>query len=206
MELLVIRHGQSEADILNVIEGRANFNLTDLGYQQAELMAEWVSGYTNIDKIYSSSLNRARQTAEKLSAKTKISVDVMDDLMEWKNGLIAGLSQKEADVKYPAPNKKYPHTAVYEQESDIEFRLRAETAFSKIVNKNLPNAKIAIVSHGGMINRLFQSFLMLPTISSVGIYSGDTGIHHWRINDKDPYVRSVVFSNSLVHLDSTGKE
>ena len=40
MELLIIRHGQSEADILNVIEGRANFNLTDLGYQQAELMAD----------------------------------------------------------------------------------------------------------------------------------------------------------------------
>ena len=34
MDLLVIRHGQSEADILKVIEGRANFNLIELGYKQ----------------------------------------------------------------------------------------------------------------------------------------------------------------------------
>jgi len=30
MNLLIIRHGQSEADILKVHEGRATFNLTDL--------------------------------------------------------------------------------------------------------------------------------------------------------------------------------
>ena len=45
MDLLIIRHGQSEADILNVIEGRADFNLTELGQQQAALMAEWVGKY-----------------------------------------------------------------------------------------------------------------------------------------------------------------
>jgi broad specificity phosphatase PhoE len=31
MNLLIIRHGQSEADILEVMEGRADFNLTELG-------------------------------------------------------------------------------------------------------------------------------------------------------------------------------
>ena len=41
MNLLVIRHGQSEADILKVIEGRADFPLTELGHKQAEAMAEW---------------------------------------------------------------------------------------------------------------------------------------------------------------------
>ena len=38
MELLVIRHDQSEADILKRIEGRADFPLTLLGKQQALLM------------------------------------------------------------------------------------------------------------------------------------------------------------------------
>jgi 2,3-bisphosphoglycerate-dependent phosphoglycerate mutase len=40
MDLLVTRHGQSEADILKVIEGGADFDLTELGRQQAETMAE----------------------------------------------------------------------------------------------------------------------------------------------------------------------
>jgi len=200
MDLLVIRHGQSEADILNVIEGRANFNLTDFGNRQAELMAEWVKSYMSIDKIYASSLKRARQTAEKLSAATGIPVEHMDDLMEWKNGLIAGLNRQEANEKYPPPEIKHPHTAVYEQESDIEFRLRAETAFSKIINENASDANIAIVSHGGMINKLFQSFLMLPVNSGISISSGDTGIHHWTIDKENISARRVVFGNSLVHL------
>ena len=74
MDLLIIRHGQSEADILNVIEGRADFNLTELGFRQAELMAEWVNDYIKIDKILSSTLKRARQTADKLSIKTTIPI------------------------------------------------------------------------------------------------------------------------------------
>ena len=201
MDILVIRHGQSEADILNVIEGRADFNLTELGQQQADLMADWVNGYMKIDKIFSSSLKRAKQTAEKLSIATNVPVVLMDDIMEWRNGLIAGLSHSEANGKYPLPKVKHPHTAVYEQESDIEFRARAETALSKIINENPPDSRVVIVSHGGMINRLFQCFLMLPTISEIGIASGDTGIHHWKINGDNPYARSVIFTNSLIHLD-----
>jgi 2,3-bisphosphoglycerate-dependent phosphoglycerate mutase len=199
MELLVIRHGQSEADILNVIEGRADFNLTELGNRQAELMAEWVVNYINVDKIISSSLKRAKQTAEKLALATNAQVEFNDYLMEWKNGLIAGLSRKEADEKYPVPAQRFPHTSLYEQESDIEFRARAETALSTILNENQPDAKIAVISHGGMINKLFQSFLCLPVNVNVGINSGDTGIHHWRVSENN---RTVVFANSLRHLES----
>ena len=74
MDLLIIRHGQSEADILKVIEGRANFNLTELGHKQAATMAEWINKNYSINKIYSSPLNRAKQTAEYISKITGIKV------------------------------------------------------------------------------------------------------------------------------------
>ena len=35
MKLLVIRHGESEADLLDVHEGRADFSLTERGLRQA---------------------------------------------------------------------------------------------------------------------------------------------------------------------------
>ena len=197
MELLVIRHGQSEADILNVIEGRADYSLTELGYRQAELMADWVANYIIIDKIISSSLKRAKQTAEKLAAIANAPVEYDDYLMEWNNGLIAGLSHIEANEKYPPPVKRFPHTTMYEQESYIEFRARAETVLSRILNEHQPDSKIAIISHGGMINRLFQSFLCLPVNTNVSINSGDTCVHHWRVSEN---ARLVVFSNSLMHI------
>lgn len=197
MELLVIRHGQSEADILKIIEGRADFNLTELGLHQAALMAEWVNSYMGISKIISSPLKRAKQTAEKLSAVTNITLEFDDDLMEWKNGLIAGLTQAEADERYPLPDKKFPHTAVYEQESMIEFRSRTEIALSRIINENSSDSKIAIISHGGTINMLFRSFLELPISTNLSFTTGDTGIHHWQIKGS---ARKVIFTNRTFHL------
>ena len=50
MRIVVIRHGESEADILNVHEGRADYNLTEKGHTQARAMAEFVSKNYNINK------------------------------------------------------------------------------------------------------------------------------------------------------------
>ena len=63
MILLIIRHGESKADILNVHEGRADFELTERGHRQADAMAEYVAKNFQLAKIYTSTLKRAAQTA-----------------------------------------------------------------------------------------------------------------------------------------------
>jgi 2,3-bisphosphoglycerate-dependent phosphoglycerate mutase len=200
MDLLVIRHGQSEADVLHVIEGRADFNLTELGHKQAEAMAIWVKEHYSINKIISSPLKRAKQTSEHLSKITEIGIQYENDLMEWKNGLIAGLTQKEADEKYPELKIKYPHTRIYEQESLIDFRMRAETVLSKIIYENNDDEIIAIVSHGGMINMLFKSFIESPINSKISLSNSDTGIHHWRIKNNK---KSIILCNHKEHINNT---
>lgn len=196
MDLLVIRHGQSEADILKVIEGRADFNLTKLGHKQAELMAKWVNDNYKIKKIFSSPLKRAKQTAEHLSKTTGIEIQFYDDLMEWKNGLIAGLTLEEANKKYPEPIK-YPHTRVYEQESQIDFRARAESIFSEIINENNEEDTIAVISHGNMINMLFKCFIETNMNSTISIANSDTGIHHWKVKNNK---RTIILCNSQAHI------
>ncbi len=198
MNLYVIRHGQSEADLLNVLEGRADYELTEEGKNQAQLMAAWVAENFYITKVFASPLKRTAQTAQYLSQQTGISVQFEDDLMEWQNGLLAGLSREEAKIKYPAPPVKYPHTAMYGCESMINFRARAENILSKIINENQSEDSIAIVTHGGMINMLFRSFLQLPSNDTVFLSTGDTGIHKWNIENNN---RRIVFANSLVHLN-----
>jgi len=116
--------------------------------------------------------------------------------MEWNNGLIAGLSREEANKKYPE-QKKYPHTKIYEQESYIDFRMRAETILSKIINENDEENTIVIVLHGGMINMLFKSFLESPINSKISIKNSDTGIHHWRINNGN---REIILCNNIEHI------
>lgn len=196
MKILLIRHGESEADILKVYEGRADFDLTCKGKMQAEAMAKWVANNFKVNKIYSSTLKRAKQTAEYLSKETIVKIDFRDELMEFNNGLLAGLSKEEADEKYPRILDLPIHKRIYEMESKLEFRYRADYMLSLILNENNDESIIAVVTHGGMINQLYHSFLSLPIVSSIQFVTGDTGIHLWQYDNNE---RIIVFSNRTEH-------
>jgi len=198
LDIIVIRHGQSEADILNVHEGRADFPLTELGNKQGLAMSNFLSTNCNIDKIYSSPLKRASETAKILSTATNTPIIYEDGLMEFNNGLLAGLSREEANERYPEPDIRWPHTSMYGMESMIEFRTRAESILSKIISENDYDSTIAIVAHGGIINMLFRSFLELPLNSTMFISTGDTGIHHWQITSS---CHRIIYTNKSSHLD-----
>lgn len=197
MNILIVRHGQSEADLLNVHEGRADFPLTEHGVKQATAMAAAISNNYQTSRIYSSPLLRARETAEILSKATIAPITFEDNLMEFNNGLLAGLSREEANEKYPEPEVRYPHVALYGMETMIDFRSRAEIALSKIITENNPNSTIAIVAHGGIINMLLRSFLELPLNTSIFFSTGDTGIHLLQINN---FHRRVIFFNKTEHI------
>ena len=200
MRLLIIRHGESEADILDVHEGRADFNLTEKGHAQAQAMAEYLKERCTIHKIYASPLKRAFQTATHLSDAIGVPVITEEKLMEFNNGLIAGLSWAEADEKYPLVPNLLVHASVYEQESKLEFRYRAEYILSKIIAENEADSTVAIVSHGGMINQLYQAFLKLPVTSGIAFPTSDTGIHEWMIRGEERY---VLRANGTTHLTKT---
>lgn len=195
MRLLVIRHGESEADILNVHEGRADFQLTDRGHRQAESMSEFVSQHYHVDKIYCSTLKRAAQTAEHLQSKTGIPLIFDEHLMEFNNGLIAGLERSVVGEKYP--KVKVPlHLSVYEQESMLEFRCRAEYMLSKLISENDENSTVAAITHGGMISQLYRAFFKLPVDSEFFFWTGDACIHEWLIKENS---RSVIRANYAPH-------
>jgi len=199
IELLIIRHGQSIADIEGRHEGRADFDLTPLGVEQAKEAAKWIASHYKVDKIYSSPLIRAKRTAEIIGDLMDQDVVIDNDLMEWNNGKLAGLLREEGMKKYPLPEGgRKPHDTFAETESLIEFRARAELWLSKFIhNVEHYNQRVCIVTHGGFINMLFRSFMSLPVISDLSISTGDTGIHLWTI-DKDQ--KRIVFLNYREHL------
>lgn len=195
MKLLIIRHGESEADIFDVHEGRADFALTERGHCQAEAMSEYVCQNYQLAKIYHSTLRRAKQTAEHLALKTEVPLIPDENLMEFNNGLIAGLKHDVADEKYP--KIKVPlHLSVYEQESMLTFRYRAEYMLSKLISENDDEDTIAVVTHGGMINQLYCAFFKLPVETEFGFYTGDAGIHEWLISEN---ARILVKANFMPH-------
>ncbi len=199
IEFVVMRHGQSLGDVEDVHEGRADLPLTDLGREQGRLAAEWIVAHLPLDVLYSSPLRRAAETAGMLSARLQLPVAYEDDLMEFDNGLLAGLTSAEAAERYPEPVGGHsPHETVPGGECDITFRARAELVWSRILYAAVPGQRVGIIAHGGLISRLFQCFLGLPAVSEVRLVTGDTGIHLWRVEGDRRY---VLFTNRSDHLD-----
>jgi 2,3-bisphosphoglycerate-dependent phosphoglycerate mutase len=193
MEILLIRHGESEADILRVHEGRADFSLTELGNKQAHAMAKRVSADFPPEVIWSSTLKRAKETVSYLSKEIGCNVNYENDLMEHNNGVFAGLSFEEAD-KLQLPN--YLHERVQDGESFIEFRMRIEMVFSKIIASSTQK-RIAIVTHGGVISNILNTFLKNAVNKEYWFKTGDTGIHFVEINKDE---RVIHFLNDTTHL------
>ena len=197
MRLLIIRHGESEADLLKVCEGRADFNLTEKGRAQADQLARRLAKSYRIDRLYSSPLKRARQTAKAVSEALGREICFYDDLMEFNNGLIAGLPREEADQKYPRIHNLPIHQAVYGQESALEFRFRGERILSMLLSEISQDDTAAVVSHGSMITQLYRAFLRMPAECSLSFHTGDTGLHEWLVKDG---ARSIVRANCQLHL------
>ena len=82
MEILVVRHGQSIADLEYRHEGRADFELTELGCRQARNAAKWIKEHYEIDIILSSPLKRTAKTSEFISEETDVDINFEDELME----------------------------------------------------------------------------------------------------------------------------
>ncbi|AWP27815.1 phosphoglycerate mutase family protein [Paenibacillus vortex V453] len=205
VEIMVVRHGQSEADILNRCEGRADFSLTDLGLQQAQLLAEWIQRNYALDAIFCSTLIRAKQTAAAIAELTQVPVTYDNDLMEQNNGVIAGMLRDEALMKYPIPaGGRKRHDAIEGGESEVQFRARAEHFISKLfttMDSKPELQRVCIVSHGGMISMLFRAFLNLPYHSEIFIPTGDTGVHLWQYEPSGKKV--IMATNWQEHLAAT---
>ena len=88
--LMFVRHGHSEANVAGVFANRGEgYPLTDTGRAQAAELADRL-GDLQVDRVYSSPLLRARQTADVSAARTGAPVTVTAALTECDMGELEG--------------------------------------------------------------------------------------------------------------------
>lgn len=201
MRLLLLRHGQSEADVLGVHEGRADYPLTALGREQARRAARWIAERYEVSAVWTSPLQRALATARLVAEATGAPLRVERGLREHDNGLLAGLTREEAARRYPRVDGLPPPRAAWGQEPPLAFRARAEETLARLLDENGPDDTVVAVSHGGAIGELARCFLRLPHDSDTAFATGDTGLHEWVCQ---PGLRRVVRSNGQEHLAGPG--
>ncbi|WP_167261552.1 histidine phosphatase family protein [Alkalibacillus almallahensis] len=158
-------------------EGQADYPLTNRGREQIKKLSEFTTGNYSFDRIYSSTLKRAKESAEIINHDMNSELVVLDELMEMSNGVLAAMTKEEAKIKYPLPRDRRAHESVEEGESLIDFKYRIENILSKIKAEAEREelAQICIVGHGGTISIMIQLLLQTPSFKH-GFMNSDAGI------------------------------
>lgn len=102
VKFLMIRHGQSEANLTKRFAGHWDSPATELGLAQAELAAKYVVANYRVDAIYSSDLKRAVAVGEAVARETGVQMYPDALLREIHAGQWEGRSFEEINEKFPA--------------------------------------------------------------------------------------------------------
>lgn len=165
MNLILIRHGETDWNRSGRCQGVADIVLNDNGKRQARELAESLKNQ-NIAAVYSSHLKRAHETAKHIAEHHNLSVRVEPGLHEMNQGDLEGLTFPDIRDRYAEVLKKWresPETLrLPNGESLVEVQNRAWSVFEKVHENHLGETVVA-VSHNLTI------ITLLCKITGVGL-------------------------------------
>ena len=98
-KIIMVRHGQSMANKESRFAGHSDFDLSELGHEQARLAAEYLATRENPDAIYSSDLSRAHNTAAPFAKIYGLPINDTEGLREifagsWEGMLMTDIAEQ----------------------------------------------------------------------------------------------------------------
>jgi broad specificity phosphatase PhoE len=137
--LFLVRHGRTAINVGNKLQGRIDHPLDEVGRQQA---VEIASVLKSIDRVVSSPLIRAKQTADAFG----LPVEVDPRFIELDYGDFDGMLQKDVSAltwkEWRDDNNFRPPNG----ETLVELDLRVREALNELVEE-ARTANIVVVSH-----------------------------------------------------------
>ena len=162
--ILAIRHGETLWNVQERFQGHEDSALTENGQRQVAALGQRLQ-QVPFDRLISSDLGRARETAAILAGYTGHAAETDPRLRERNYGVLEGLTVPEIkaahgdvlarfntdDPAYVIPGGE-SHNAHYARNIDwLETHLAAH-----------PGATVAIVVHGGVLDSLFRYVSQRP--------------------------------------------
>lgn len=167
--LLLIRHGQSEANSQGIFAGQIDPDLLSRGLEQAKVTAEYISKHYQIDGIYSSDLRRAYKTAMCLAQVLDMPVVQDKNLREVDAGQWEGMKYDDLVAMYPEEYHIWIHhigrSHCVGGESIPQLGSRVMNTLTKIAREN-EGKTIAIATHATPI-RAAQSMIKTGSLEEM---------------------------------------
>lgn len=169
MKIVLLRHGESVDDLLDCYGGCADYDLSENGLKTAKEVAKELKNI-KIDKIYSSPLKRAQQTAAAVDKIQKCGIKSAEKLYERNSyGILSGTNKDECkkifahllkDIKGKVGDY-YSTELVLGAEPVSEFDKRVKQGMLDIVKDAKQNSynTIAVVTHGNVTRSIYKNIL-----------------------------------------------
>lgn len=196
MELILIRHGLPER--IERADGLpADPALSALGHDQAARAAAWLAS-EKIDRLYTSPLQRARDTAAPLAAAKGLVAETLDAVAEMDADSDSYIPLDELKrVDYDAWRAQIDGGLT--QDVDVpRFLASVRTGLATVAREN-PGRRVAVACHAGVINAWAADVLGLPEQDDFLFFEPMyTSIHRFFVSREGK--RSVGSLNETAHL------
>jgi len=168
-----VRHGESEANKRNIIQGHSDSPLSEAGQEHARAAGRWLAD-TKVDLIFTSPLSRGRETAFIIAEETGITAmetgspapQVLEELIELNTGAYSGRSLHDSSKEDPEGFKQFlVHSweTVEGAERRVPIMSRALVVWDRLITEaNSGNRHIVCVTHGGMLQWIIKATIGVP--------------------------------------------
>jgi broad specificity phosphatase PhoE len=163
IEIILIRHGQTDWNTAETFRGRADVALNETGIKQADELGVFLEK-ERIDFIYSSPLQRASVTAGAIATRQKLDVNTVANLTDIDFGDWQGLSLQEVSQKFPELYRDWldtPEQVKMPNGESLEDVRRRGVPFIEDAVMRCGEGKVVFVSHRVVIKVVICSLLGL---------------------------------------------
>ena len=138
IDFYLLRHGKSEGNHKDIVQGRLDYPLSDEGREQAKLTGLWFAD-RGIRVTRATPLARGAETAKIVCAEAGISAPTpLSDLIELDTGDFTGMTLDQAKERFPGLWPRFlakSWDGVNGAESSAVLRRRAEAAWRVLVGE-----------------------------------------------------------------------
>lgn len=157
--ILLIRHGETDWNRAQRIQGQIDIALNDTGVMQAQRLALALQN-ESFAAIYASDLGRAQATAQAVVQASGVALRTDARLRERHYGVFEGLTYTEIAEQWPilaqAWRERDPDFAPPGGESLVDLSERVLPALDALAGQH-PGQQIVCVTHGGVIDVLYRA-------------------------------------------------
>lgn len=162
--LLLIRHGESEANRQGFFGGQTDTPLTETGRRQAQITAEFLR-HRHIDAFYASPLSRAYDTGLAAAAYHDLPVEKVGDLREIRGGEWETVSFGEIARRWPEDYRQWNESIGLSRctggESVIQVQQRVYGCLSALASRH-PGQTLCVAVHAMVIRAFVGRVLQYP--------------------------------------------